>query len=444
MTVTEPAADHRRRFWAVVAALVVICGTFLVLTTTQGPKLEQVSVDTAAAAHRSGAVLTMTLDRQPAEVLLSQVTVSPSTPVTVSTRDSVVSVQFGFALIPGHKYAVELAGVEGAHGGAADLRTTFTTPWAPPELGDRAADLPRIDRTSARDRVVTGTDSETRVLWTAPAGAKTLFVVPRQGGVVIVSERAGKTTIDTVGGRSSAQTTLSGTPTGAARTGSGAVVVSVRGASDTDAGLYSVAGDALHPVLDLAGEPQRSMAWLPVPGDSRVLSLSLEGDLALVDPDGASAGVPLGSFTALDSVSADGLSAIVQKGPKVLRLDLRNRQTSEPVLTAPAAGEARGRLSEVREGVYVQQRTTLAGVGSLVVDDGVTARPVFTWDARTTKQVTYDLSEDGRHVVVESTPADADIDFARARPSGARTVVDVIGLTTGTPLSQLRGSVAGW
>jgi hypothetical protein len=90
VTVTEPAADHRRRFWAVVAVLVVICGTFLVLTTTQGPKLEQVSVDTAVAARRSGSALTMTLDCPPAEVLRSQVTISPSTPVTVSTQDNVI------------------------------------------------------------------------------------------------------------------------------------------------------------------------------------------------------------------------------------------------------------------------------------------------------------------------------------------------------------------
>jgi len=443
--VSEPVPDHRRRFWGVVAVLLAICATFLVLTSSQGPKVESSSIDTAAAAHRSGSELVLTLNRPPADIAAAQVEVSPSTPVSVSTRDRSVTVQFGFTLIPATTYSVRIAGVEGAHGGAAaDIETSFTTPWAPPELGESAEGLPRIDRTAAADRVVSGPASAAKVLWTGGPGTKAMFAVPTQNGAVVVTETAGRTAVEAVGGDALDAGTSQGSPTGAGRTGPGAVVVAIRDPAETESQLLVVDGGKLRPVLNLRGEPQRAMSWMPVPGDKRVLALTLDGDLSLVDPEGHAPAMPLGSVSALDSVSADGLSSVVQKGRTVLRMDLRNGQTTEPVLSAPAAGEARGRITEVRDGVYLQQRTTLDGTGTLVVDDGASARAVFAWEAQKVKQVGYALSEDGRYVVVESTPTEGDIDFERPRPSGAATTVDVIGIALGQQVAQLPGSVAGW
>lgn len=123
-----PPRAFRRAFLATVAVLVVLAGTFAAFSTAQGPKLTETQVDTAAVVQSPGQQLRLFTNQAVAHVTAAQVSVTPSTPFTVTSSGTVIALQFTDRLAYSAVYSVRISGVTSVYRSReSTLGTRFTT-----------------------------------------------------------------------------------------------------------------------------------------------------------------------------------------------------------------------------------------------------------------------------------------------------------------------------
>lgn len=444
----------RRAFTVTVIALAVLCAVFLALGYLQGPKLSSAQVDARGVVTQSGQQLRLFANQPLAPVAADQVTVTPATPVTVSSQDDVVSVQFDERLRYATEYRVIVAGVTSAAlPQASTLEYTFTT---------QSPTLYYLDRGTPDDEIVsTGlSGSDRTTVYSAPR-IQDFAVLTNSLAVVTLSDSR-TSSIDLVSPADGVTERLPLPDEGVVERLDAASSGSLIGFTLTSAAagigqqnsstLYTIDVDATRvftPVPGLDGAPLRVLGWQWIPGTNTLVALSTDQSLLLVDPTAGSV-TPLGQFQSFDRVSPDGLTVTMadQNGPvavtiadgsqKRLTTSDVDGQRAYPVAADAVAAEGSIQLVSVPAG------SGLATV--LVDDDGASSRVLYRTVDDAGSISDFSVSPNGQYVAIETVPDDAanvsDGYYFDARSTSVTTVI--VDVDSGAPVRSVEGFRLTW
>ncbi|OCG73496.1 hypothetical protein [Microbacterium sediminis] len=361
----------RRRFAvafvAVVGALAVLVGGGSAVSLLQGPRLSDAQVDPAAAIDVAGSRVILTANQALAEIDPSQVTVEPAAAHTVEAAGRGIGIRFTAPLDAETEYRVRVADVRGIGGGpATTLETSFVTPVAQVLMlerseqgddtiyresldGERVAVLshPEIDDFRATsDAIVVSVreDGHARLIVTDRDGSDPRDVTLPGDGIVTslqVSERGG-----TIG------YTYSDIPDANGDAGMQSVLH-----------LSSLRDPSAEPTpIEVGGEAPSVDRWRFVPDSSALLMIDFDGELILVEPDGAEPAF-LGNALTIDAVTRGTYTAIVERiDAGVVSLDLATGEEQPIVEPDPSPGQL-AFVAPLPDGDTVRRYTLLGDDG---------------------------------------------------------------------------------
>jgi hypothetical protein len=363
--------------------LALLCAGFAALGYAQGPKLSNAQVDRDRVVSDSGQQLRLFANQPLAAVEAADVSITPSSPFTVSTSGAIVAVQFDAPLLFEARYVVEVADVTSRAGGQpSTLRYEFTTGSTPLYYLDRGDETDEIVRTGIRS-------NERTVVYTAPriqdfallgtSAAVTSELPDGTSALSLVSFDDGGVepiTLPTAGRIEDLRSADDGYTIGYVFSSADGSIV------DTLMTLNFNRGRTIAPVAGLDGAPMQVTGWLFVPGDVTLAAHRVDEQLLLVDTATGIA-TPLGAYTTLESISTDGARLGVTNpfGPVALSIaDL----TDTEFAPSPVEGETPfpGDFQLMRGDSLVQHVVRIDYETDdfdnlLVVDDGEVSREIY-------------------------------------------------------------------
>jgi hypothetical protein len=446
-----------RRFAVTVAILVVLVAVFGGLGLAQGPKLASAQIDRDLVTARSDQQLRLFANQQVATVEANQVTVTPDAPITVTTTGDVIAVQFKNPLLYSTHYTVTVADVTSAYVDRPETLTyEFSTPAPTFHYLDRGADTDTIIAasvdTTERDEVYSAPqiadyavfDGAVAVVTTTETGASALQLVNGDGNVEQIALPS-EGTIDEL--RSDPATGTLGflfSPT----TGD-ATDATVPAATLLTVNLDS--GRVLTPVVGLDGAPLQVIDWVLSSASQTILAFTVDQSLLRVEPE-TGVVLPLGQYTGLESVSTDGLTAVVTDPFGSVALNLADGTTTR-LDPSPLEGQvpAGGRAEVVPDGGWVQQVADLDELTgrfktALVYDDGEASRIIYRTLNDEGSIGEFALSPNNQFVVIETVPnvAEAVADGRSANPRATTVTTVFVEIATGAVYRSVDGFGVSW
>ncbi len=456
MAAPSETLPFRRALAITVVGLSVLCALFLGLGYFQGPKLSSAQVDATAVISQSGQQLRLFANQALTQVEADQVTITPATPITVTTTGSIVAVQFDELLQYATEYRVQVSGITSLYldqVGSIDYRFTTDSPT-----------LHYLDRGVPDDEIVaTGlTGSDRTTLYSAPRiqdfavldaslAVVTLaddntsaidLVVPATG----IVERVQLPDLGSVGSLDSATSgTVIGFTLTSADDGPGQLNSST---------LYTVdfsTGRQVEQVKDVDGSALNVLSWQFIPGSSSLLALSISGSLLAIDPVAATV-VPLGQFQELGKVSQDGTATTLADAVGQLALGLADgeQQRLDPPLI-DGAYSFLGATEVLPGGDRVEKVVVPDATGTrfrslLVYDDGTSARVLYETANEGGSISDFSVSPNGQYVAIETVPDPAasvfDGYYYDSRATSVTTVI--VDLASGAPVRSVEGFRWQW
>ncbi len=449
------AGGFNRTFAVVLAILVALVTVFGVLTSLQGPKLSDAVIDSEAVVLAGGQQLRLFTNQPVATVLPEQVTIVPGAPFSVLSQGSTISVQFAQPLRYDTDYRVEIAGVTGPAAAQASIITY--------EFRTSRADIHYLDRGDTVDEIVRTSlaATEREVIHSAPRIQD--YALFEQALVVVTLDDDDFSQLSLVspdGKIENLSLPGAGTITSiAADRPSGTLgFVFSAAADDPDSRpspvLYTVqlAGNRqLEPVNGLDGEPLEVTEWNFVPGGTSLVAHATDLSLLMVDVASGIA-VPLGQFSEVGAISADGSRLVVGDPFGPLALTIADA-SSERLNPSPLDGELTygGELRLLHGGSRVQKVAMLDGLtgrfsSHLVVDDGRTAREIFRTVRDEGSIERFSLSPNDQYVAVEVVPnvSNSVLDGYAANPRSTSITTFVIDLDAGAVVRSFEGFAVSW
>jgi hypothetical protein len=445
---------QRRRFLAVIVVLAVVCTLFGVLTSRQGPKLNETRIDTGAAVTQTGQQLRLFANQVVAHVDADQVVVSPAAPHTVSTSGDVIAVQFTDRLRYGTDYTVTVSGVSSVYQAqASELTTTFSTP---------AAETWRIVHG------VDGTDDRIeRAPLTGGADRTTVYQAPRiqafevfDTAVAVVADDGTTSTLSLVAldGVAVENLPLPDGPGLITRFGADAASTTLAfswrpqgSESDTLYTLPLQGQREVTPVPSIAGQPVTALDWFFVPGRATVVVQSADESVAAYDLTGAAPPRPYGTFVSLQGVALDGGTIVAATAVESSRIDLdTGEQTAIPFSAVEGGTPFRGELVAIGDTTYVQQVAVPTSDGAayrnlIVVDDEKEARSLYEPSAVGTTIEGFSVSPNGQYLAVETADATAETDFTYTiDPVPATVTTTIVDIASGGVVASFAGHSTAW
>lgn len=436
--------------------LTTLTAGFIALGAVQGPKLASAQLDIGTITSASGQALRLAANQLLAPVAADAVRVLPPAPFEVIHDGELVAVVFQQPLGHGIDYAVEVDVAGERSGQRSTLRYEFSTPSAVVHYLDRRDPLDEIVRID-----LSGSDREVvhraeRIQDFALAGE--LLAVVR-----LSAER--ESTIELSSPASAAVQTLRLPHPGIVRDFAAADAGTRLGFSFTStvasgvgehfATLMTVdlTGPGLvEPVLGIDGEPITTLGWAFVPGGERMLVLTADSSLVLVDPGQPGAIQPLGQFAEILAISPGGSHATVTDAVGTLAVDLSTGQ-QQRLRASPLNGQEPflGLAQLLPSGEFVAKLALLAEDGgrflSVVAhDDGTVSREVYRTPLPTGSIESFELSPNSQYLAIETVPdfSSATIDGYDADARYRSTTTVFVELSTGSVVRSVEGFSVSW
>lgn len=448
----------RRAFVATVTALALVCGVFMTVGYLQGPRLDSVSIDTAAAVA-APQQLRLFANHPLDPIEPEQVIITPAADFTVSVADATVAVQFDSPLAYGTEYRVVIGDVRSARmPQSGELEYAFTTPQPDLYLLTRGQPDDIIQRTALDD-------AARETVYSAP-GIQDYAVVDFGLAVVRVGEQRTSTLELVEPARSIVEQVRLPEPVSlsdldVSTTGEhiGFLLSSVPGGADQANfhSLYvmdlSTAGRDIAPVpvLGITGEQIRATGWKFIPGTTSLVALTIERDLLMVDV-ATGAVQPLGQGDAFVSLSPDGRTVVVTDSLGPIAVDLATAERTR-ISGSPLAGRTPflGELVTLSGGGHIAKAVLPSDDSTrfatlLLRDDGATAEILYRTIEDGGSITTFDVSPNGQYVAVETVPslAESVSDGYLIEPRSTSTTTLIIDVQSGQVVRSIEGFGLSW
>ena len=457
------ATSFRRAFIAVTVVLAVLCGVFVTLAFVQGPHFEGGQVDADRVVAAPAQQLRLFANQPLADVDADQVSITPAADFSVSVAGDTIAVQFTDPLAYGTNYTVTVDGVTNSFDNqAARFEYAFRTGSPEVYYLDRGTDgaADSIIRTG-----VTGTERE--VVYTAPgiqdfvplasllvvatlaqndAGqpVSVLTLVALSDGKAEVLNLPGEGTIDQL--RASNAGSLLG--------------FTFTTVGDPIDGEYSntlfwvdlAAGRTIAPVEGLNGAAMSVFNWVFVPYLASLVALTTDESALLVDTAVAASALPLGQFSTLTGISADGSTLTVGDRYGPFALDLSTLETTRLPSTKfegvqPYGGVALALADRSRvQNIAVINEETGTFRTVLVLDDGTTSRKLYQTVDDKGQVDSFTISPNEQFVAVEVVPnvGESVRDGYAVNERSTTVTTVIIDLKTGAVVRSLDGFALAW
>jgi hypothetical protein len=442
-----------RTFWSTLAVLAVLSGTFAVIGSTRGPRLDSAQLATDALVSAAGSRLLLTVDQPIAPIDAADVTVEPAASVTVASDDRSITVTFDELLRYDTEYEVRVSGVDStATGRTGELVHTFTTPDPELFLLDRGdADAPDVIRRTtlagAADEVVFTADRIQEFARTADGLAVVTLEADDSPAVTRVLLEDGVELPVALPGEGRVSE-LAASPQG--------VFGFVFSPATGEAGRLVVHDEAdqsgVGTELLGTGGPIGVSDWHFVPGTTSVVLQDDENNLSLIDTLAPEQPTPLGIHTEVRGFVPGTLDLVVANPTGGARIDLATGEQQPLVLPTPELDPAleTGRVLIADDaGAYLQQVIGLTAEGqalsALVFVDESGASPFSITPSSTGSSVRdFCLSPNGQYAAVEIISVEGEPD--RYPGESAHTAMSTIfvDLSTGSVTRSVAGFAPQW
>jgi hypothetical protein len=449
----------RRGIIATVAVLAVICAGLVALTYGQGPKLSSATVDTTQVVRQADQQLRLFANQNVAKVRASQVSVSPSTPFTVSSSGQVVAVQFSERLHYATAYTVTVRNVTSIYQDVtADLGYRFTT---------AAASVYYLNRANPTDNIIrTGLHGSASTIVYSARHIQQFVVFPAVLAVVTLNDDH-TDSLSLVSVRHPSQVEHLLLPTaGTIDKLQAEPDVGVLGFVFTSAGdgpdpeyssdLMTVDLTAAHtvtPVLGLDSKPLSVLDWLFLSGTTSVVAQAYDQSILLIDPKKPAASTPLGVYASLEGSSPDGKSVVVADVFSRILLTIATGKTKR--LETHQVGGAKtygGELQLLGDGIASVQQVAVfddatGQYGSyLIYQDGAAARILFGGVDYKGSIDGFTVSPNGQYVAANVVPdyATSVSDGYFIDPKATSITTDFIDISSGAIVRSVAGFDEAW
>ncbi|MFT3797766.1 hypothetical protein [Microbacterium sp.] len=460
------ARTRRRRSRAFIGAFAVVVAVLATLglagaalTTAQGPRVTQVSVDPEAAASAAGSRLIVTTTQSLAEVDASQVTVEPAADFTVDTSGRSVGIRFAQPLWDDTAYTVTIAGLVGVGGGpVATITETFSTPALHAFVLQRGAGGDTIFRTdltgTAGVPVFTNDHIEDFRATASHLVVSTLDTDQHSHLIVTDLDGSGERelTLPGDGVVTNLQSADRGDLVGYTFTDASIGTAGARESMLFTASLTYAQRAADPTAIERTGGDSRVDSWRFVPGTDTILMLTYDGALTLVSPGGDP--VALGNAMTIEGLARGSTTVIIGRVDGPVALDLASAQETPLPATDPALGQVNAvtpmangstlRVLAVLDGFTVRSTTVN------LVDATGAATPVFSVDPKDILIQTC-VSPSGRYaafLVAPDAVSNAYDGYLLPLPERVQTHVVALtddgGDTAGTEVVALSGFDISW
>ncbi len=448
---------------AVIGVLALVATGGAVLTTVQGPRATQISVDPQAAVESAGSRVIVTTTQSLTEIDPSQVTVEPAADFTVDTSGRQIGIRFTLPLRDETDYRIRIDDVEGLGGGpTATIEQQFTTP--PLEVfvlqrgsddGDGGGEEDTIFRTglSGEDAVAVfrhehiedfrATSTHLAIVSEDGAGDSTLIVTRRDGSEPRELALPGRGVVTNL------QTADRGDLIGYTFTDADIGTGGSRESALYTASLADSRADDEPTALEIEGGDARVDDWRFVPGTDAVLLLGFDSTLTLASTDGGPP-VALGNAVSIDGIARGSTEAIVQRAGSLVAIDLATAEERALPATDPAAGETQSVVALPGDaGATLRVLSRLEGFTVLstdvaVVDDTGAVRRVFAVDPADQLMHTC-VSPSSRYAAMLVAPDVVDNPYDEyLLPLPQRLQTHIVDLDTGEEVSAITGFDISW
>jgi hypothetical protein len=446
----------RRAFTWLTLALLVACAALVGVGFLQGPKLADVQLDTAAVISRPDQQVRLFVNQPVEPVRAEQVTVTPEVPVTVTSVDDVIAVQFGALLAYDTEYTVRVDEVRGVGLPAtASLEYRFSTGSPQVYLLDRGEPDDTILRTGL-------SGSEREVVYSAP-GIQSFAVT---GQVLVVATEAGdgESGLRLVSLADGAVEEIPLPEPGSIRDLDVTTVGSVVGVtfvpterSDDALGgrqlllLDLEAGRAFSSVTGIDGEPLQATDWLFVPGRAALVAQTIEQTLLLVDAAPGSIPTPLGRVAEIVRFSRDGSTLAARDALGGVLIDLTDgSQTRLDPSLIEGGLPFLGLVEPLGDGSLLEKAALEATDGRFIVviaiDDGETGRILYTTPDLAGSIEDFTVSPNGQFAAIEIVPviADSVSDGYSVNPRATSITTVIMNIATGEIVRSIEGFGLRW
>jgi hypothetical protein len=449
----------RRLLAATVTSLLVLVAGLTLANAFQGPRLAGAEVNAEALVSRPAQTLVLRSRQRIMPVTASDVRVEPSTPHTVTSDDSTVTIRFDDMLDYAAEYTVTVAATTAATGARSDLRYTLRTPDASifslvrrdAEQDDRifrrevaAGDTAEVFAAPAiQEYAVVG--DQLAVVTVEPDQSSTLQMKPVDGGAPapIVLPAQGTVTRLAASGTSNLLGFMF-TPEGGAEAGVPSTLMIYDAEAATGAG---------QPVLGLDGQPLPVVDWAFVPDSTSVVAQADDLNLYLIDVLSEDPPVPLGQHQVLRNFLPGTRVLTVADANGVTAIDLGTGEKTP--LTLPPDGsteeDSAGEVIFLGENRYLEvlltpeygPDTTRLNPRILSVDDSgprvLYEPPTVGTDIRG-----MCLSPNARQLAVELLPENRQADGYLYLPGYRGMSIVILDVETGRSMGGMNGFLPSW
>ena len=477
---SDPMSRHprarrtfRRRLLGTVLALATLATALGIAGATQGPRLTGADVDPVRSVQLAGQQLRLDLNQQIAALDVDGVTVSPSTPVTVTHDASSIVVTFLRPLDYSRDYTVTVPDVVGAFGDArATVSHTFRT------SDEYAYSLLRRSHTGETDAVLRrppDRPGDQEIVFTA-ARIKDFAHYGDVMAAVTINANGNDTVYVAVPGAAEPQEitlptvgSIRSLATSATNPLLGFVVTSAQGNGERmfenalfTVDLSGVVDSTARPVERSDGSVLPVMDWVFVPGTTSIVAQDYDEALFLVDLAGISPTTPVGRHSELRGFLPGTTTLVVADPDGGSLIDLTAGTTT--AIELPESDRAAGR--------YLGKAALLDSDGSHLLAlsapsapsppslpssaDEVTAREsVLTYVTASGSRTVYEppatstirdycVSPNGQFVAVETTGADSVPDGYPGGGGFTNTLTLLVEISSGRMVASLSGGSSDW
>lgn len=451
-----PPNVFRRAFVGLVGVLVLLSVVFLLIGSSQGPKLADAQLDGSSVVSRPDQQLRLFLNQPVQDASTARASVTPETPATVTSNAEVVSVQFERPLFYNTDYSVRVDDIRGLDRRASSsIEHSFTTGSPTLMYLDRGEETDEIVRTGLKG-------SEREIVYTAKNIIS--FAVTGQALVVARAADDGSSILQLVSLVDGAVEEIRLPEPGVISKLSAADVGSVIGFTYTPVTLADDAlggsrvfvmdlelGRDLVTVGDLGDGPLLATDWRFMPNATSVIILGMEGNAFTIDSEPGSIPLPVGRLTTLTGVSQDGATVIGEDATGVVLTDLADgaQRDLAPSLVDGAQPYV-GEVAIAWNGDIVEKTAlqTVSGefIIAVAVDDGTTGRSVYQPPGIGDSIDSFRLSPNGQYVAIEMIP-DGTAETRDTNPTNPRstaTTTIVVELATGIASRSFEGFNLVW
>ncbi|NYF11036.1 hypothetical protein HDC94_002192 [Leifsonia sp. AK011] len=451
-----PPNVFRRAFVSLVVGLVGLSAVFLLIGSSQGPKVSDAQFDSASIVHLPDQQLRLFLNQPVQDASTARVTVDPSVPATASSNQEVVSVQFDAPLFYDTDYTVRVDDLRGlGERATSSVEHSFTT--ASPELMylDRGENVDEIVRTEL-------SGSAREVVYSAPNIIS--FDVTGQALAVATASDDGASRLQLVsladGAVEEIRLPEPGVISNLAAADVGSVIAftftPLDQVGDTATGSPILAVDLergrnITAVGDLGEGPLLVTDWLFLPNSPSLIALGVEGGAFMLETTPEAVPLPVGRFVTIRAISQDGTTIVGEDAAGIIVVDIatgeQTRFEPSPVDGTPAYV---GEIAIDWKGHIVEKTAlqTESGVFTIAmaVDDGSEGRSIYQPPSIGDSIDAFHLSPNGQYVAVELIPdgtAEA-LDGNPTNPRPTSTTTVIIESATGATSRSFEGFNLVW